>query len=58
VNGAVVAPRDALNAAYYGKQVTPTQILIQREVSNSHANGLIEAVRRQTGGKWRESDLE
>lgn len=58
VNGAVVAPRDALNAAYYGKEVTPTQILVQREVSNSHANGLIEAVRRQTGGKWRESDLE
>lgn len=55
VNGAVVATRDALNAAYYGKEVTPAQILIQREVSNSHARGLIEAVSRQAGGMWRES---
>lgn len=50
VNGAVVATRDALNAAYYGKEVTPTQILIQREVTNPHAKGLIDAVSRQTGG--------
>jgi lipid-binding SYLF domain-containing protein len=50
VNGAVVATRDALNAAYYGKEVTPTQILIQREVSNPHAKGLIEAISRQAGG--------
>jgi len=50
VNGAVVATRGALNAAYYGKEVTPTQILIQREVSNPHAKGLIEAVAKQAGG--------
>ncbi len=50
VNGAVVATRNALNAAYYGKEVTPAQILIQRQVSNSHARGLIEAVSRQAGG--------
>ena len=58
VNGAVVATRDALNAAYYGKEVTPTQILIQREVSNPHAKGLIEAVSKQAGGIWRENKAE
>jgi SH3 domain-containing YSC84-like protein 1 len=58
VNGAVVATRDALNAAYYGKEVSPTQILIQREVSNSHAKGLIEAVSKQAGGIWREGKAE
>jgi len=58
VNGAVVATRGALNAAYYGKEVTPTQILIQREVSNPHAKGLIEAVSKQAGGMWRGSKEE
>ena len=50
VEGAVVAVRGALNTAYYGKEVTPTQILIQREVSNPHANGLIGAVEKVVGG--------
>lgn len=51
LNGAVVANRDALNAAYYGREVTPSQILIQRQVSNPHARGLIEAVSSQVGGR-------
>jgi lipid-binding SYLF domain-containing protein len=51
VNGAVVATRGGLNAAYYGKEVTPTQILIQREVSNPKAAPLIEAVSKEVGGK-------
>ncbi len=51
VNGAVVAVRSALNNAYYGKEVTPTQILIQREASNPQAKPLIEAVAKQAGGK-------
>jgi lipid-binding SYLF domain-containing protein len=58
LNGAVVATRDALNAAYYGKEVTPTQILIQRSVTNQHARGLIEAVSNQAGGMWRASRSE
>jgi len=29
-NGAVVATRGALNQAYYGKEVSPTDILIRR----------------------------
>lgn len=58
LNGAVVATRDGLNSAYYGKQVSPSQILIQRTVSNPHAKGLIEAVGRQAGGATREIKLE
>jgi lipid-binding SYLF domain-containing protein len=48
LEGAVVAVRGALNAAYYGKEVTPAQILIRREVSNPQAAGLIGAVSRVT----------
>ena len=51
VNGAVVATRGGLNAAYYGKEVTPTQILIQREVSNPKAAPLIEAVSKEVAEK-------
>ena len=49
LSGAVVAVRDALNQAYYGKDVTPTGILIQRQVTNPHAAGLIEAVAKAAG---------
>jgi lipid-binding SYLF domain-containing protein len=44
LEGAVVATRDALNQAYYGKVVTSTDILIHRAVTNPHAVGLIQAV--------------
>ena len=44
LEGAVVAVRDSLNEAYYGKQVTPTDILVRHEVRNPHASGLIQAV--------------
>jgi SH3 domain-containing YSC84-like protein 1 len=44
--GAVVAVRDSLNDAYYRKKVTPTQILIQREVTNKQASRLLEEVSR------------
>ncbi|OGB94792.1 MAG: hypothetical protein A2Z31_09765 [candidate division NC10 bacterium RBG_16_65_8] len=49
VNGAVVATRGALNRAYYGREVVPTSILIDREVTNPHAAPLIEAVVKATG---------
>jgi len=49
LGGAVVAVRDALNQAYYGKDVTPTAILIQRQVTNPQAAGLIEAVAKAVG---------
>ena len=44
LEGAVVATRDGLNRAYYSKVVTPTDILIRREVSNPQAAGLIRSV--------------
>ncbi len=50
VEGAVVATRGALNHAYYGKAMTPTQILIRREVSNPQAAGLIGAVAKVAEG--------
>jgi lipid-binding SYLF domain-containing protein len=51
LEGAVVATRDGLNKAYYGKAVTPTDILIRREVSNSQADRLIQAVAEMSGRK-------
>jgi len=47
VQGAVVATRDALNKAYYGQEVTPTDILIKRTVSSAHAAPLIQAVSKE-----------
>ena len=44
LDGAVVATRGGLNEAYYAKQVTPTDILVRREVTNSQARGLISEV--------------
>lgn len=46
IDGAVVATRNGLNAGYYGKPVTPPDILVRRAVSNPHADGLIELVRK------------
>jgi len=51
LDGAVVAVRDALNEAYYGKKVSPTDILIRREVTNPEAVRMIEAVQRAIGKK-------
>jgi len=50
LEGAIVGVRTALNTAYYGKEVTPTEIPIQPEVSNPQASGLIEALTKVTGG--------
>ncbi len=49
VEGAVVATRGALNKAYYKKDVTPTDILIRRSVTNKGATGLLQAVAVATG---------
>ncbi len=51
LEGAVVATRDGLNKAYYGKAVTPTDILVRREVSNQQAAKLIQAVSNIAGLK-------
>ena len=49
LEGAVVAVRDALNKAYYGKEVTPTAILVRHEATNPQAAGLIGAVSKAAG---------
>ena len=51
VDGAVVATRDALNKAYYGKDVTPTDILIRRTVKNPQAAGLIDLIAKTADTK-------
>lgn len=49
IEGAVVGVRNSLNEAYYGKKVTPTDILIRRDAGNEHAAKLIEAVAKAAG---------
>jgi SH3 domain-containing YSC84-like protein 1 len=44
LDGSVVAVRDDLNAAFYGRKVTPTDIFIRHEVKNPEASNLIEEV--------------
>ena len=46
VEGAVVATRGALNAAYYGREISPADILIRGAVSNPHAAPLVERIRK------------
>jgi SH3 domain-containing YSC84-like protein 1 len=51
LEGAIVGVRGSLNKAYYGKEVSPTDILVKRTVSNAKANGLISAVSKAATGK-------
>ena len=51
VDGSVVGVRTALNQAYYGKEVTPTDILIKGTVTNPHADPLLAAVKQLGGGQ-------
>jgi SH3 domain-containing YSC84-like protein 1 len=51
VDGSVAGVRTALNQAYYGKPVTPTDILIKGAVKNPHASGLLGAVAKLGGGR-------
>jgi lipid-binding SYLF domain-containing protein len=47
VEGAVIAVRDSLNAAYYGQQgISPVDILIQQSVVNRHADPLRHTLMR------------
>jgi len=46
LDGAVVAVRDGLNEAYYGKKVTPSDIFVRQNVKNLEAIKLIEAVKK------------
>jgi SH3 domain-containing YSC84-like protein 1 len=51
VDGAVVGVRTALNQAYFGKAVTPADILIKGSVKNPHATALLGQVAKLAGGR-------
>lgn len=44
LSGAVVKTKDKFNEAYYGKSVSPTDILIRKDVSNPHADKLRQEI--------------
>jgi len=44
LDGAVVKTKDKFNEAYYGNPVSPTDILIRKNVTNPHADGLRRAI--------------
>jgi lipid-binding SYLF domain-containing protein len=49
LEGAVVATRDGLNEAYYGKPARPMDILIRGDVTSPASDPLIGAVKKYTG---------
>lgn len=51
LEGAVVKVRGGLNEAYYGKKISPSQILVGGRVTNPQAAGLVEEVTKAGGGK-------
>jgi len=50
LEGAVVKVREGLNEAYYGKKVSPSQILVGGRVSNPQAARLVEEIAKAAGG--------
>jgi SH3 domain-containing YSC84-like protein 1 len=51
LDGAVVAIRAGLNDAYYGKKVSPPDILVRHNVRNPQAAGLIQEVSKSAAAK-------
>jgi lipid-binding SYLF domain-containing protein len=51
VEGGAIRIREGLNAAYYGKPVSPTDILIRASASNPHADPLKMAIVKLAGGR-------
>jgi len=49
LEGSTIAVRDSLNQAYYGKAVTPVDILVKGDVSNPQADALRKAVTAKAG---------
>jgi SH3 domain-containing YSC84-like protein 1 len=43
--GSVIDVRDSLNNGYYGRKVTPIEILVKQSASNKHADALRAAVK-------------
>ena len=46
LDGAYIAVRDSLNDAYYGKKVTPVEIIAEKKVSNKGSAALREEIRK------------
>jgi lipid-binding SYLF domain-containing protein len=51
LDGSVVAVRSGLNDAYYGRQVSPTDILVRRDVKNPQALALIQDLSKSAAQK-------
>jgi lipid-binding SYLF domain-containing protein len=51
VDGSVVGVRTSLNHAFFGKPVTPADVLIKGEVKSPQAEGLLQAVTKLAGGR-------
>jgi SH3 domain-containing YSC84-like protein 1 len=51
VDGSVVGVRTALNQAYYGKPVSPADIVVKGAVTNPQAKALIDKVTQIAGGR-------
>lgn len=47
--GAVIKTKDKFNDAYYGKSVSPTDILVRKSVSNPQADGLRQEIAKAAG---------
>jgi lipid-binding SYLF domain-containing protein len=52
LGGTVVAVRDDAHALYYGKPVTPPDILVAGTAHNWYSARLRKALTRATGGQW------
>jgi lipid-binding SYLF domain-containing protein len=46
LEGSAVDVREGLNKAYYGQEVTPVQIIVEKKVSNKGSAGLREALKK------------
>jgi lipid-binding SYLF domain-containing protein len=54
LEGSVVDVRDGLNHAYYGREVSPTDIIVKKDVENAGSRELVITLERQSrGGKAR-----
>jgi lipid-binding SYLF domain-containing protein len=51
LEGAALISRDEWSRAYYGKPVTPTDIVIRREVKSPHSETLRAEILRATDRK-------
>ena len=54
LDGAVVASRGSLNEAYYGRKVSPTDILIRHNATNVQAAKLIDDITKSAMHKTAE----